>query len=273
MAFFVLIGLPTALTAATAVLLQIVTFFLFCPFDLESIWNPWKIDSVRIWRIVVIPMPCRADPASCFFSGPLCRIRMMAGNVRHSEVTAERMRVRRLQSVAILLRNEILSVKIARRYVERQFSSYPRSERRSDDLGDTKLDRCRHTDASQSNPLRSLSRLIFQNILIQLGLATDIVCLHEQLVKVSKEIEEEALTPKMATKVFVTFEKEASQRECLEQMTTGERNVARDSPPWRRWGMPASSASPTAISSTVPDGCVSCRHRLPLPPPFSCPSL
>lgn len=57
---------------------------------------------------------------------------------------------------------------------------------------------------------------------MKFGIATDIVHWHEALVTVSNEIALENGS-KPCTKVFITFEKEASQRECLKTMTTGER--------------------------------------------------
>lgn len=57
--------------------------------------------------------------------------------------------------------------------------------------------------------------------MMKFGLSTDIVYWHEKLVEVHKRIAEET-GRKPCTKVFVTFEKEASQRQCLEDMTTGK---------------------------------------------------
>lgn len=59
-----------------------------------------------------------------------------------------------------------------------------------------------------------------QRALMKFGIATDIVYWHEKLVAVTKEIDQ-LKGPKRAEKVFVTFEKEVSQRECLKIMTTG----------------------------------------------------
>ncbi|CAN0385464.1 unnamed protein product [Pylaiella littoralis] len=57
--------------------------------------------------------------------------------------------------------------------------------------------------------------------LMKLGVATDIVYWHEKLVLIHKKIAKETASHKPCTKVFVTFEKEASQRQCLKEMTTG----------------------------------------------------
>lgn len=56
---------------------------------------------------------------------------------------------------------------------------------------------------------------------MKFGIATDIVYWHQKLVAISREIKEET-GRKICTKVFVTFETETSQRECLKAMTTGE---------------------------------------------------
>ena len=60
-----------------------------------------------------------------------------------------------------------------------------------------------------------------QRFLMMFGLSTDVVYWHERLVEVHGKIAEET-GQKPCTKVFVTFEKEASQRQCLKEMTTGE---------------------------------------------------
>lgn len=56
---------------------------------------------------------------------------------------------------------------------------------------------------------------------MKIGMGADIVKLHERLVAVTAELNK-LRGKKKATKVFVTFETEASQRECLKAMTTGE---------------------------------------------------
>lgn len=56
---------------------------------------------------------------------------------------------------------------------------------------------------------------------MKFGIATDIVYWHEKLVAISREISAES-GRKTCAKVFVTFETETSQRECLKAMTTGE---------------------------------------------------
>lgn len=61
---------------------------------------------------------------------------------------------------------------------------------------------------------------------MKVGLATDIVYWHEKLVVVSQQIKNE-LGTKTCAKVFVTFEKEVSQRKCLKAMTTGEAGAGR----------------------------------------------
>ena len=57
--------------------------------------------------------------------------------------------------------------------------------------------------------------------MMKFGISTDVVYWHEKLVEVHKKIAEET-GQKPCTKVFVTFEKEASQRQCLKEMTTGK---------------------------------------------------
>lgn len=61
---------------------------------------------------------------------------------------------------------------------------------------------------------------------MKLGVATDIVYWHEKLVLIHKKIAKETASHKPCTKVFVTFEKEASQRQCLKEMTTGKQDRA-----------------------------------------------
>lgn len=63
---------------------------------------------------------------------------------------------------------------------------------------------------------------------MKFGVATDVVYWHEKLVAISREISAES-GRKTCTKVFVTFETETSQRECLKAMTTGETTPARPS--------------------------------------------
>lgn len=58
------------------------------------------------------------------------------------------------------------------------------------------------------------------------GVGLDIVMLHSKLVAVSKEIDYLARIPNKATKVFVVFEKETSQRKCLQDMTTGNQDYS-----------------------------------------------
>lgn len=60
---------------------------------------------------------------------------------------------------------------------------------------------------------------------MKLGMSTDIVYWHEKLVLIHKQIAKNT-GYKPCTKVFVTFEKEASQRQCLKEMTTGEQAQA-----------------------------------------------
>lgn len=58
---------------------------------------------------------------------------------------------------------------------------------------------------------------------MKVGVATDVVYWHEKLVEVTRKIKvETGGGRKTCTKVFVTFEKEVSQRECLKAMTTGD---------------------------------------------------
>lgn len=63
---------------------------------------------------------------------------------------------------------------------------------------------------------------------MKFGVATDVVYWHEKLVAISREISAES-GRKTCTKVFVTFETETSQRECLKAMTTGETTPVRPS--------------------------------------------
>lgn len=63
---------------------------------------------------------------------------------------------------------------------------------------------------------------IEQLFLMKYGIATDIVYWHDKLVDISREIEKETSSRKACSKVFVTFEKEKSQRKCLKAMRTGE---------------------------------------------------
>lgn len=78
---------------------------------------------------------------------------------------------------------------------------------------------CRHSNTWR-NTLQLHAKIVRQRALMKFGMSTDIVYWHEKLVAVHKEIAKET-GPKPCTKVFVTFEKEASQRRCLQQMTTG----------------------------------------------------
>ena len=61
---------------------------------------------------------------------------------------------------------------------------------------------------------------------MKFGVATDIVYWHEKLVAISREISAQN-GRKTCVKVFVTFETETSQRECLKAMTTGETTPVR----------------------------------------------
>ena len=74
------------------------------------------------------------------------------------------------------------------------------------------------TSLSLSLSFRSVTT---QRLMMKFGLSTDVVYWHEKLVEVHKKIAEET-GQKPCTKVFVTFEKEASQRQCLKEMTTGK---------------------------------------------------
>lgn len=61
---------------------------------------------------------------------------------------------------------------------------------------------------------------------MKLGLSTDVVYWHEKLVQVNRQIAKKTRR-KPCTKVFITFEKEASQRQCLKEMTTGKQGRRR----------------------------------------------
>ncbi|CAN0116278.1 unnamed protein product [Scytosiphon promiscuus] len=67
----------------------------------------------------------------------------------------------------------------------------------------------------------------WKRALMKFGVSTDIVYWHEKLVAVHQEIAKET-GHKPCVKVFVTFEKEASQRQCLKEMTTGYLSSASD---------------------------------------------
>ncbi|CAM9544582.1 unnamed protein product [Ectocarpus sp. 12 AP-2014] len=67
----------------------------------------------------------------------------------------------------------------------------------------------------------------WKRVLMKFGMCTDVVYWHEKLVALHKKIVEE-IGHKPCKKVFVTFEKEASQRQCLEEMTTGYLSSAAD---------------------------------------------
>lgn len=60
----------------------------------------------------------------------------------------------------------------------------------------------------------------YKRLLMKAGIGGDIVYLHEQLVNVDAQVAK-LRGRKKAAKVFVTFETEHSQRECLRAMTTG----------------------------------------------------
>ena len=77
-----------------------------------------------------------------------------------------------------------------------------------------------------SSALISLARASRQRALMKVGIATDIVYWHEKLVAISREISAEN-GRKTCAKVFITFETEISQRECLKAMTTGETTLLR----------------------------------------------
>ena len=78
----------------------------------------------------------------------------------------------------------------------------------------------------RSSALASLARATRQRVLMKFGVATDIVYWHEKLVAISREISAQN-GRKTCVKVFVTFETETSQRECLKAMTTGETTPVR----------------------------------------------